>query len=385
MPRHTDPNWPYTDDPAGGRPSGADPTQIAAPPEYYDAEHDTLLFDGAPPDPDPAPTERDRIWVHLLWEAALLLALVGVVVAILSTRGPDEFRTPTVDALALTVAVLLLVTSALAWSLRAGVPNLAVGTVAAGAPLFSRWLVAELDLPGSALAWVAFPAALAVGVVLAVVAVGFHVPAWAASLGVTVVLVGLYAAVADRQIGLGDEAAPELGVRGLIVFGAAAAISVLGSALWTIPRLRWSWGASRTERDPAHRPAPAGRVGALVALIGSMLLAAAAGVLLTLGELPDDQGAYALEADDGYVLAGGLTAFALAAALLGGVSAYGRRAGVFGTALGVLLLALFLEALPRDLADHWLVVVLGGAILVGLVVNRGLETAGRQPVVAPLE
>jgi len=62
------------------------------------------------------------------------------------------------------------------------------------------------------------------------------------------------------------------------------------------------------------------------------------------------------------------------------VSVFGRRAGIFGTLLGVLLLSLIQRWLVVESVDAWVFsAITGGAILVGLIVNRILEAAGRKP------
>jgi ribose/xylose/arabinose/galactoside ABC-type transport system permease subunit len=106
----------------------------------------------------------------------------------------------------------------------------------------------------------------------------------------------------------------------------------------------------------------------MLALVVSSALAAVAGVLgaLQLG-------------------AGSPVAFetqwlvALGAVLLGGVSAFGRRAGVFGTVLGVVLLVLVQRWLRLD--DHdagAFTLVVGAAIIGGLALTRFFESTGHK-------
>ena len=64
-------------------------------------------------------------------------------------------------------------------------------------------------------------------------------------------------------------------------------------------------------------------------------------------------------------------------ALIGGVSAYGRRGGVFGTLFGVTLLTLVVWYAE---AANWrisLYALAAGAVAIGLVVTRLVETFGR--------
>jgi hypothetical protein len=85
----------------------------------------------------------------------------------------------------------------------------------------------------------------------------------------------------------------------------------------------------------------------------------------------------------------GLTALALGAALLGGTSVFGRRGGLFGTALaasGLVLLSHYLAAEGRGISVFALA---AGAIGVGLLVSRLVETLGRAkeapaPAAAPV-
>ncbi len=65
--------------------------------------------------------------------------------------------------------------------------------------------------------------------------------------------------------------------------------------------------------------------------------------------------------------------------LIGGVSVFGRRAGIFGTVLGVLLLSLIQLELALESVDSWVfTVITGGGILVGLIISRLMEAAGRK-------
>jgi hypothetical protein len=73
----------------------------------------------------------------------------------------------------------------------------------------------------------------------------------------------------------------------------------------------------------------------------------------------------------------GLTALALGAALLGGTSVFGRRGGVFGTAFavaGLVLLSFYLAAEKRGISVFALA---AGAIAVGLLASRLVESFGR--------
>ena len=80
------------------------------------------------------------------------------------------------------VAAGILLGSAFALSLRAAVPNLAVGAVAVVAGVLTAWLRAEHGYELRIAALITLGAAVALGLALAVVVVGFRLPAWAVGL-----------------------------------------------------------------------------------------------------------------------------------------------------------------------------------------------------------
>jgi hypothetical protein len=147
-------------------------------------------------------------------------------------------------------------------------------------------------------------------------------------------------------------------------------VSLGGAALWLVPGVR---RALSPQSDPAAASAPAGRpgsariAGAIAGLGGSSVLAAVGGVLLaaTVGVGRPDAGV-------------DITLTALAAALLGGVSVFGRRAGVAGTALAVILLVAVEDLLLiHGLSAWWQYLAIAFAVLVGLVVTWLLDLIGR--------
>jgi ribose/xylose/arabinose/galactoside ABC-type transport system permease subunit len=92
----------------------------------------------------------------------------------------------------------------------------------------------------------------------------------------------------------------------------------------------------------------------------------------------------------------GLLPLALAAVLLGGVSVFGRRGGVLGVLLGVVLVQLVRQwEILSGVEYAWVLITMGVFVLVGIGVNRLLEMFGRMlerpgaprpgapPVVAP--
>ncbi len=307
---------------------------------------------------------RDRVWVHLVWEVLLAGA---VVLAALAVRAEDAaaFGGDSLRDLLLTVAVGVLLGTAFALSLRAAVPNLAVGATAVAGGALTGWLVTERDYPLLTGALLTLGTAVALGLALTVVVVGFRSPAWAAGLGAAL---GLYAAVLALAGGqsLPVPGAPDLRPWAWPIVGGALLLSVGGGALGLLPGVRDTVGSYRPDRDPAAgRGSRAGFVAA-GALVGSTVLAAGAGLLLALR-------AGAVIPDDGVTL----LAAAAAAALLGGTSAYGRRGGVFGTALAAAFLQLAALWLGLVDAEAWTrPALLGGAIVVGLMVGRLVEAAG---------
>src|ERR671912_885007 len=167
------------------------------------------------------PVPRDRIWVHAVWE--LLLAAAGLQ-----------------DLLVLLAAGILL-GSAFALSLRAAVPNLAVGAVAVTGGTLTGWLVVEHGYDWKVAALVTLGAAVALGIALAIVVVGLRTPAWAVGLGAAL---GLYAAVLSLSAGRSVlvEGGPQLRDWAWSLAIGAAVLSVLGGALALPSRMRAAVG-----------------------------------------------------------------------------------------------------------------------------------------------
>lgn len=306
---------------------------------------------------------RDRVAVHLLWETVLLLFSIAVVFLLYgkdasALRG-SEPRTTLVLA---TVVGVLALGAGLA--LRAAVPNLAVGTMGvAAAMLFAK----RADDPGTSLTTAALftlAVAVAAGLALAAMVVGFHVPAWAASLGVALAIMVWLDKQGAARVGDGVYRPERHGLYWFLGFaGIAAVLGLLGLAR----PIRRNFGRFRSVADPAQRRGVAGGAVAVVALVGSSTLAAGAGILLALQTRPVPAG------DSGIALTG----LAIGAALLGGTSVYGRRGGVVGTPLAVALLVGLLqlgEAYKWNLSP---LAVGAAAILAGLIVTRLVEAFGR--------
>jgi ribose/xylose/arabinose/galactoside ABC-type transport system permease subunit len=320
--------------------------------------------DGVEPPAHRRPAARDRLWVHIVWEIVLA---AGVVAAVLAVRHEDAGAlsgTGLSDLLVLVAAGILL-GSAFALSLRAAVPNLAVGGAAVAGGVLTAWLRAEHGYELWLAALITLGAAVALGLAFAVVAVGFRLPGWAVGLGAAL---GLWAAVQSLSAGrsLLLEGGPNLRDWAWPLAIGAAALSVLGGVLGLLPRARLTLGQYRPSGDPAAARGSRAGLTATAALVGSMVLAAGAGLIIALQ-------VHAVVPDDGLTLLGE----AAAAAFLGGTSAYGRRGGVFGTVLAAVFLQLAALWLGLVEAEPWTrPALLGGAILVGLLVGRVVEAAG---------
>jgi ribose/xylose/arabinose/galactoside ABC-type transport system permease subunit len=317
---------------------------------------------------------RDRIWVNVVWEVLLAAA---VVVAALAVRAEDAAALSgdgLRDLLVVTAAGVLL-GSAFALSLRAAVPNLAVGAAAVAAGTLTGWLVADRGYELRTAALVALGAAAALGLALAALVTGFRAPAWAAGLAAAL---GLYAVLLSMSAGrsLLLPGAPDLRRWAWSLAGGAVALSVAGGLLGLLPGVRAAVGRYRPTADPAAGRGGRAAFAAGAALVGSTVLAAAAGLLLAMR-------VRAAVPDDGLLL----LAQAAAAALLGGTSVHGRRGGVLGTALAAAFLQLAALWLALVEAEQWTrPALLGGAIGVGLVVGRLVEAAGfRTPPEPPAD
>ncbi|MFC0533468.1 ABC transporter permease [Phytohabitans kaempferiae] len=319
------------------------------------AELDDVFDDPAHGDPG-----RDRVAVHVIWEVLLLLA-VGVVGFLLYREDSGALRGADLDQLLVLAAALGLLAVGASLTLRTGAPNLALGPIAIASALhFAE--NGDRGVLGSTIE--AGVAAALLGLLMAIVVGAFHVPGWA------VTLAGALAAMVFIQqrsgpVNLQGDYDPT--EQALYLFGGVAAVSVIGGLIGMIKPVRRSVGRFRPVGDPAHRRGGLAAVLTGGGLIISSGFAAVAGVLLVAGQ------------DSPVVPSPGLdwTAFALGAALLGGVSAFGRRGGVFGTILAAVLVTVFLEyedTMGWDISP----LALGAGVLVaGLVVTRIVEAYGR--------
>jgi hypothetical protein len=329
---------------------------------------------GVVDDPPPAPGEsardardsgRDRLGIHLGWEVVLLLATAAVGY-LLYRLDPASLRRPALDTLLISGVAIGMLTVGAGLTLRAGVPNLAIGPIAVASALnFAE--NGDLGVLRAALPAVGIAAAGALAVALIVVA--FHVPGWAATLAAAmgvIVYNQLRTAPVDVQGGYdpSDQA--------LLFFGAFAAVAVLGGGLGTLAPIRRMFGRLRSTGDPAVRRGAMTALPVIGSLVMSSVLAVGAGVLIAANSTNAVAPGTGLE----------WTGLALGLALVAGTSAYGRRGGIFGTLLAVAGMALFLDYAQRRNFDIALFAIAAATVGAGLIVTRLVETYGR-PLQAP--
>lgn len=311
---------------------------------------------------DPAHGEpgRDRLGVHFGWEFVLLL-VGGLLAYALYRADPDLLRGAALNRLLVEGAALGALTLGAGLTLRTGTPNLAVGPVAVAAALH----FAENSDQGVIVAMTpAVLLAVGLGLVLALLVVGFHVPAWGASLAVAL---GVLVFIQQRSGPVDVQGNYDPTQHALYLFGGFAALALLGGLLGVIKSVRRSVGRFRPVADPARRRGGVAATIATLSIVVSMIAATVAGVLLAAG------------GSGRVVPTSGLewTGLGFGAALLGGTSAYGRRGGVFGTLLAVPALTLFIAYQNEENWDIALAATAAVTVAAGLVVTRLVESFGR--------
>jgi ribose/xylose/arabinose/galactoside ABC-type transport system permease subunit len=309
---------------------------------------------------------RDRLGVHIGWEIVLLLAAAAIGY-LLYRLDPASLRRPALDTLLISGAALGLLTLGAGLTLRAGVPNLAVGPIALAASLHfaengDRGLV-DAAVP-------ALIIAAAGGLVVGLLVIGLHVPGWVASLAAGFGVI-VYAQLRTAPVAVQGDYDPS--DQAFFLFGGFALLAVFGGAVGTVPPVRRMLGRMRPVGDPARRRGTAAAFPVIGSLVLSSVFAVVAGILLAAQSTAPIEPGTGLE----------WTGLALGAALLAGTSAYGRRGGVFGTLLAVAGLTLFLDYAERRDLDIALFAVAAATLGAGLIVTRLVETYGRPlPVVA---
>lgn len=351
------------DDYSGNYRRGATTAQFSEAPEPMEPVRPGVspaVLDDVFDDPAHGEPGRDRLGVHFGWEFVLLL-VGGLLAYALYRTDPDLLRGASLDRLLVDGAALGALTLGAGLTLRAGAPNLALGPVAVAAALHfaengDRGVVAAM-IP--AVLW-----AVGVGLLLALLVVGFHVPGWGASLAVAL---GVLVFIQQRPGPVDVQGDYDPNEHALYLFGGFAALALLGGLLGMIKAIRRAVGRFRPVADPARRRGGVAGTITTLSIIVSMVAATLAGVLL------------AADGTGRVVPTSGLewSGLALGAALVGGTSAYGRRGGVFGTLFAVTALTLFLAY--ENVRDWDIALAATAAVLVaaGLVVTRLVESFGR--------
>jgi len=353
------------DDPAAYRTNG-----LTAP-DYRGRRRDLDPEDGGGIRSDATPVEplrrtvrddggRDRLGIHIGWEIVLLLT-VAAIGYLLYRLDPASLRRPALDGLLISGTVIGLLALGAGLTLRAGVPNLAIGPIALAAAL----QYAENGDKG--LAQAALPAiaiAAAGGVLVGLLVVSLHVPGWAATLAGAM---GVVVFIQLRTHPVNVQGKYDPSNQAFYLFGGFALLAVVGGALGTVPSVRRLLGRMRPTGDPADRRG----TGAALPVIGSLALSSVFAVVA--GTLLAAQTTRAIVPKTGLEWTG----LAFGIALLAGTSAFGRRGGIFGTLLASAGLALFLDYADRRNFDIALFAIAACTIGGGLVVTRLIETYGR--------
>lgn len=302
---------------------------------------------------------RDRIGIHVGWEIVLLLG-VAAIGYLLWREDPNALKLPALDLLLVTGAAIGLLALAAGLTLRAGVPNLAVGPIAIGAALHFAENGDRGVVPA---AGQAVAVAVVGAVVVALIVVAFHVPGWIATLAAALAVV-TYNQLRTAPVNVQGSFEPT--DRAYYVFAGFAVLAVAGGFLGLVPSVRRWLGRLRPVADPATRSGAAA-LPVITSLVLSSMMAVAAGVLFAASAAGPVAPRTGLE----------WSGIAIGTALIAGTSAYGRRGGILGTLLAATILTLFLDYAERRDLDIALFAIAGAAIAGGLVVTRLVETYGR--------
>jgi hypothetical protein len=336
-------------------------TLAAAEQRRRAAEMDETTGDtaGSPATADFEDDGRDRLGIHLGWEVVLLLAAAAFAF-LLYRIDPSTLKRPALDTLLVTGAAIGMLALGGGLTLRAGVPNLAIGPIALAASL----QYAEQGDQGLLKAMLPAVLIAAVGgLVIGALIVVLHVPGWAASLAAALGVV-VFDQLRAAPVPIQGDFDPSK--QAFFLFGGFALLAVIGGAVGTVTPVRRWLGRMRPSGDPALR-----RGAAAVPVIGSMIVssvfAVGAGTL------------FAAQSTRPIVPGTGLewTGIGIGLALLAGTSAYGRRGGIFGTLFAVAALTLFLDYSGRKHYDIALFATAACVFAAGLIVTRLVETYGR--------
>ncbi|WP_155370207.1 ABC transporter permease [Catellatospora vulcania] len=306
--------------------------------------------------PPRQPRRAAALFAHLGWEA-ILFVLVAVAAVIVGAQSDgDAFG----RGLWMAVATTGLLASGFALSLRTGNPNLAVGALGMLAGVVYAKLAQE-NWPGLLAGATAVVIVVLFCLILGVLTGLTSAPAWAVSLGGLSVAQAVALGLADsRGLPLPDGPAADWAVW---VWAAVFVLGTLaGGAVFLSPGVRRALTAARSD-GAVPRFQGKRLLGAVLGFAGSGLLAALSGIALA-GQL-----------GGAFVVSGDRMLVAVAAVLLGGVSAFTYRGGVAGTLLAVVLLVLVDFALRLADVPSWLAFTLpaGLAIMFGVVVGWVLD------------
>lgn len=306
--------------------------------------------------PEQPSPERDRVSVHLLWEGVLGLVTIVLVLGLL-TLTPERNLTNVVNQ----AGYLGLAATGFAFSLRTGSPNLAVGSIVSFTGVLGAHLATDEQWGKPAALIVAVLLSTIIGFVLGALVAALSVPAWAVTLGAAAILQASAFAITGYQaipISFDGEYPTALWFVLFIV------ISVGGGLLWLVPAVREPLSSLRRTGDPGTWAGLRPGLGAVAGLTGSSFLAGLAGIplIMRLNAATNTSGQ-------------DITALAFAAVLLGGASVFGRRAGILGTFLGVMIVAIIQNVIVYNAISPWVSnLITGLMILAGLMVSRGLES-----------
>ncbi|HEX2144247.1 MAG TPA: hypothetical protein VHG10_07060 [Glycomyces sp.] len=325
-------------------------------PSRSDERGSTSQFKAVPTSGEDDPPPTDRMALHLVWEIGLLLLACGVLFALTqSSAGP--FADGSWSALFAALAPAIMLTSAMAVSLRVGAVNLAVGPIA----LLAAWLFIDASSSGAAMSLgMGLGAAAFVGIVLATLTAWLRAPGWAAS-GAVGGAIGLWAGTTGAPSAFMLSELPNTAV--LAALGGAAGLSLFLGLIGAFAGVRSRLAPIR-ETPVGERHGRGGLV--FIGVLLSSALAGAAGVVAAWTAVPE---AGAAGLPDPILL----TVLALGAALLGGTSLLGRRGGVCGTMFAaslVLSLTWLAEARGWGFDASWIAL---GAIVAGFLVTRLVE------------
>lgn len=356
-----------------GQPGGPPPYQ--PPPPWGYPQHAPAGPGWGPPPPHHQATApaavaagRDRLAVHLVYEGVLAIVAILLIVVSAATTPHQNLTAAFGQA-----GYLGLMATGFAFSMRTGSPNLAVGSVTYFSSSLAAWLITAHSWGKPVAFVVAVLLSTLIGLLLGVVVAVLSVPAWAASLGAIAVIQAMVLAFAkDPIISVHFSGSYPTAMW----YGLFFVLSAGGGALWLIPAVRRPLSAVREPGDPARWLGLRAGLGAVAGLTGSSFLAGLAAVPMLMRFRVAETSATTQ------------VTFALAAVLFGGVSVFGRRAGVFGTLLAVTILSIVQTLVVYNDGPIWVEsLIVGLAALFGVAVSRGIESVtdllGRSRPAAP--